>query len=110
MEFTSNFKKQIQDFLENKSKTDELFKPVYEKKNKNIDDCIKYIVKEAKKAAKGSSSIGMTSEEVFGMAIHYYDEDSISIGEDSKENVVVKQSPKVDSRIIEDNDGESIFD
>lgn len=76
MKSTDAFKETIQKFLENKANTDELFLPVYEKENKNIDDCITYILNQVQK----SGCNGFTDDEIFGMAVHYFDEDNIEVG------------------------------
>ena len=39
----------IRTYLDNRAKTDELFAVAYAKPNKNIDECMKYILGEAKK-------------------------------------------------------------
>ena len=57
-----------------------------EKENKSLEECGQYILQEAQK--KGSR-VAMTDEEVFGLAIHYYDEDDISVKCTSKADVKV---------------------
>lgn len=47
---------------------------------KNISDCLNFIKGEAKKQAISGCAI-LTDEEVFGLAIHYFEEDSIKPGE-----------------------------
>lgn len=64
----------IKAYLENRAATDELFAVAYAKENKNIDDCFKYILSEARKRG---SAVCMTDEEVFGLAVQYYDEDEL---------------------------------
>jgi len=83
---SKHFRKQILDYLEDRASTDSLFAQVYKKESKNIDDCCIYIMNVAQKLAKDSfksdscGSVGLTSDEVFGLAVHYYDEDSIEVG------------------------------
>ena len=43
---------------------------------KNIDECCSYIMGEAKKRG---NAVCMSDEEVFGLVIHYYDEDDIKV-------------------------------
>jgi hypothetical protein len=43
-------------------------------KGKSIDGCCAYIIGEMRKRAKGSQALAVTDEEVFGLAVHYYDE------------------------------------
>ena len=89
MKVTPGFKQQIQKYLSERAETDILFAPVYEKENKNIDDCITYIYQEVKKKAGSDNAIAMTAEEVYSLAFHYYDEDSIVVG---KSNIKAKVS------------------
>lgn len=75
MENTS-FKNTIKSYLDERAKTDVLFAASYAKENKNLDECCSYILGEAKKRG---NAVAMTDDEVFGMAVHYYDEDDIKI-------------------------------
>ena len=69
-----SFKKVIREYLEQRAQQDALFAATYSKPNKSIDECCNYIMKEARK--KGTA-VCMKDEEVYGLAVHYYDEDSI---------------------------------
>lgn len=84
---TEAFKKTIQAKIEEYAKEDSLFAERLERKDKNIDDCITYILNTVKQ----SGVMGCTDEEVFGMARHYYDEDKIDIGKPMKAFVVNNQ-------------------
>lgn len=79
---TEAFKEAVLQYLQERAKADELFAVAYAKLSKNFDDCITYIVTEVKKMSQKqkSSCIGCTSDEIFGMAVHYYNEDNIEIG------------------------------
>lgn len=85
MKGTENFKRTIQAYLEERAKVDELFAKSYAKPNKNIDDCITFILNEVQK----SGCNGFEDDEIFGMAVHYYDEDNLSVGEKISCDVVV---------------------
>lgn len=76
MKTTSQFKETILEYLENRAQTDILFAESYHKEGKNIDDCITYILNTVQK----SECAGFTDDEVYSMAMHYYDEDIIDIG------------------------------
>lgn len=41
-----------------------------------MEECCNYIIGEARKRG---NAVAMTNEEVFGLAVHYYDEDDIKI-------------------------------
>lgn len=49
---------------------------------KSISECCKYIMKEVEKARKnGEKCVAVSDDEVFGMAIHYFDEDDLVVEE-----------------------------
>jgi len=73
MDSTKIFKSTIKNFLDKKAADDPLFATSYAKGNKNIDECCNFILNKVQK----SGCNGFADEEIFGMAIHYYDEDSI---------------------------------
>lgn len=68
----------IKIYLDGRAATDELFAVSYAKEGKNLDECWRYIINQAKKRG---SAVCMTDEEVFGLAVHYYDEDDIDAKE-----------------------------
>ncbi len=73
MKTTDLFKQTIKAYLDRRAAEDELFAKSYAKENKNIDECVNFILQQV----KNSGCDGFTDEEVFSMAIHYYDEDNI---------------------------------
>lgn len=70
----AEFKAQIEAYLYTRPDID------MSKKGKSIDGCCEYIfgvmLKRAQKARDGKSAVGMYAppEEIYGMAVHYYDE------------------------------------
>ena len=70
------FKDTIQKYLDQRVAEDPLFAPKFETPKKNIDECCRYILGEARKRG---TSVVMSDAEVFGMAVHYYDEENIKI-------------------------------
>lgn len=70
------FKEAIKSYLDERARTDELFAKSYAKENKNLDECCSYIMGEARKRG---NAVAMSDTEVFGMAVHYYDEDDIKV-------------------------------
>lgn len=66
----------IKSYLDARAVSDPQFATVYAKPNKSIDECFRYILGEARKRG---TSVCMTDEEVFGLAVHYYDEDNIKV-------------------------------
>ncbi len=76
MKSTAYFTRTILTYLEQRAETDPLFAKSFAKTDKNIDDCIKYILNTVQK----SGCNGFTDIEVYSMAVHYYDEDNIEVG------------------------------
>lgn len=70
------FKDTIKSYLDERAETDDLFAAKYANSKKNINECCDYIIGEAKKRG---NAVAMSDNEVFGMAVHYYDEDNIKI-------------------------------
>lgn len=68
----------IKNYLDNRARTDELFAAKYANPKKSIDECCKYITGEAYARAKNGCAV-ISDEDVYGMAVHYYDEDDIKI-------------------------------
>ena len=74
----NSVKDAIKAYLDERAKNDELFAASYAKPNKNIDECFKYVVGEARKRG---NAVYVSDEEVFGWAVQYYDEDDIKIND-----------------------------
>ena len=70
--------KSIRTYLDNRAATDPLFAQKYANPNKTIEECCKYITGEAYARAKNGMAV-ISDEEVYGMAVHYYDEENIDI-------------------------------
>lgn len=71
------FKDTIQKYLEQRVAEDPLFASKFENPKKNIDECCRYILGEARKRG---TEVVIKDDEVFGMAVHYYDEENIEVG------------------------------
>ena len=85
MKASNHFKNTIQAYLDQRAQTDVLFSLQYSKPRKNIDDCIAYILNRVQK----SGCNGFADDEIYSMAVHYYDEDNIEIGKPINGHVVV---------------------
>jgi hypothetical protein len=90
MKPTDNFKATIQAYVKNQAETDPLFALCLEKEGKNIDDCCTYILNWV----QASKCNGFTDAEIYGQAIHYYQEDNIDIGKPINCKVVVNHEPE----------------
>lgn len=62
-----------------------------EKKDKTIKGCARYIIGEARKKAQANCAV-MTDAEVYGLAVHYFEEDSI------KEEAQTTQAARVERK------------
>jgi hypothetical protein len=95
MKSSEGFKKIISDHLKSVAATDSLFAETLKKENKNMDDCITYILNEVKKSGFNA----FAPAEIYSMAIHYYDEDDIKPGAKVNARIVlnhaVEKKPKV---------------
>ena len=63
-------------YLEQCAAEDELFAKNYRNPAKNIDDCVTYILNYVQK----SGCNGFSDGEIYGQAVHYYDENDIEVG------------------------------
>ena len=97
MKTTENFKKVINEKLQQIASKDDLFAVNLKKPSKNIDDCVTYILNTVQE----SGCNGFTDDEIFGMAMHYYDEDSIVVGKPVNCNVVVNYKIELTREEIE---------
>ena len=91
MNTTEYFKRTIQAYLEERAMEDELFAAKYDNPDKNIDDCVTYILNYVQK----SGCNGFTDGEIFGQAIHYYEENEIEVGKPMDCQVVVNHVVKL---------------
>jgi hypothetical protein len=75
MKGSEAFTKTIKSYLESRGSKDPLFARIITKPGKNIDDCITYILNRV----ESSGCNGFTDDEIYSMAIHYFDEDDVKI-------------------------------
>lgn len=68
---TEKFKETIKAYLDKLAGSGD-FALSYANPNKNLDECIDYILTQV----KASGCAGFTDDEIFGMAVHYYDEEN----------------------------------
>ncbi len=104
MKATDHFKKTIQVYLEQRAANDELFAPVYANPDKNIDDCMTYILN----TVHASGCNGFADDEIYSMAVHYYDEPDIEVGSPINGKVVVNHTIELTPEEIEQARKEAI--
>lgn len=85
-------KKVIKDYLDQRAQIDELFAEAYAKPNKSIDECLEFIMGEARHL--GGNAVCVPDDVVFGWAVHYYDEDDLEVEK-------ISQSVRVSSSSVE---------
>ena len=73
-------------YLEQRAEEDTLFAKKYRNPAKNIDECVTHILNYVQK----SGCSGFTDGEIFGQAIHYYEENEIEVGKPMNCQVVGK--------------------
>lgn len=88
MKASIHFQKEIQSYLEQRAEYDELFARSYRNPLKNIEDCVTYILNYVQK----SGCAGFSDDEIYGQAVHYYDEADIEIGKPIDCKVVVNHT------------------
>lgn len=77
MRGTNHFKRTIQMYLERRAAEDALFAKKYENPTKTLDDCVTYILNYVQR----SGCNGYSDCEIYGRAVHFYDEDEIEVDE-----------------------------
>lgn len=88
MNGTEQFTRTISEYLNLRAATDPLFAPNLAKPHKNIEDCITYILKQVQQ----SGCNGFEDDEIYSMAVHYYDEDNLEVGSRVACHVVVNHT------------------
>ncbi len=82
---TQAFNDTIKAYLEERAENDALFAVKFANPSKSVDDCVTYILNQVQK----SGCNGFTDAEVYGMAIHFYEEKEIEVGNPINCKVVV---------------------
>jgi hypothetical protein len=85
MKGTEHFKEIIQNYLEQRKAEDALFREKAERINRPIDDIITAILNYVQK----SGCCGYSDEEIYGLATHFAEEETIEIGKPIQGQVVV---------------------
>ena len=91
MNASQSFKETIKAHLDDVAATDPLFAEKYNNEAKNIEDCVTYILNWVRK----SGCNGFTDAEIFGQAMHYFDEENIEVGQPVRMNVVVNHHVEI---------------
>lgn len=85
MSVSKSFKETIKAHLDKLAQSDNLFAVAYKNESKNLDECCDFIVSEVKKMNVN----GLSDEEVYGLAVHYYEESDLGKIQSTNCRVVV---------------------
>lgn len=88
MKGTMSFQDTIRTYLDNMAESDALFAVKYANPSKSMDDCVTYILNQVQK----SGCNGFEDDEIFGMAVHYWEENEIEVGKPINCKVVVNRA------------------
>lgn len=93
MKTSDKFRKTIEAYLAKRATEDTLFAKALSKPNKNIEECCKFILNTVKE----SGCVGFDDDEVYSIAVHYYDEDELDPKylKEISAKVVVNHTPKL---------------
>lgn len=84
------FENAINEYLDARAKEDVKFAEKYSNGKKSIEECCRFILGEMKKKAAGGM-YGATDAEVFGLAVHYYDEEDVKVEKNVSAEVVINR-------------------
>ena len=73
---TRAFSDTIKAYLEKRADNDALFAIRFANPSKSVEDCVTYIINQVQK----SGCNGFADDEIFGMAVHYWEESEIEVG------------------------------
>lgn len=82
------FEDTIREYLEKRAENDALFAVKFSNPSKSVEDCVTYIINEVQK----SGCNGFADDEIFGMAMHYWEESEIEVGNPINCQVVVNHT------------------
>lgn len=98
MKATKAFEDTIKAYLDKRASEDDLFAESYAKEGKSIEECCNYILNEVQR----SGCCGFADEEIYGMAVHYYDEDNLGEIRPIQGQVVVNHKVELSAEEIEE--------
>ena len=85
---TRAFNDTIKAYLEERAENDVLFAVKLANPSKSVEDCVTYILNQVKK----SGCNGFSDNEIFGMAVHYWEESEIEVGNPINCQVIVNHT------------------
>lgn len=91
MNGTDLFAKTIEQYLTNRAANEPEFAQVFNPESRSIEDCVNYIIAQVQKSGRN----GFADEEIYGLAVHFYDESDIEAPAPITCNVIVNHVPKL---------------
>ncbi len=88
MKVSNDFQNTIQNYLNGIASDDAVLAEKMKNPKKSIELCCQYILNEVQK----SGCNGFADAEIYGMALHYYDEENIDVGKPINARVVVNHT------------------
>ena len=85
---TQAFNETIKAYLEERAENDALFSVKFANPSKSVEECVTYILNSVQK----SGCNGFEDDEIFGMAVHYWEESEIEVGKPINCQVVVNHT------------------
>ena len=85
---TRAFNDTIKAYLEERAENDALFAVKFANPSKSVEDCVTYIINQVQK----SGCNGFEDAEIYGMAVHYWEENEIEVGKPINCKVVVNHT------------------
>ena len=85
---TRAFNDTIKAYLEERAENDALFAVKFANPSKSVEDCVTYILNQVQK----SGCNGFEDAEIYGMAVHYWEENEIEVGKPINCKVVVNHT------------------
>lgn len=82
---TEQFKEAIKKYLDGIAEIDDAFAEKYTAEGKTLDGCVDYILGQVQK----SGCNGFADDEIYGMAVHYYEEADLKVEKSNISHVVV---------------------
>ena len=85
---TRAFNETIKAYLEERAENDALFAVKFANPSKSVEECVTYILNSVQK----SGCNGFEDDEIFGMAVHFWEENEIEVGKPINCQVVVNHT------------------
>ena len=82
---TEQFKEAIKKYLDSIAEIDDNFNAKYTAEGKTLDECVDFILGEVQR----SGCNGFDDAEIYGMAVHYYEEADLKVAKSNVGHVVV---------------------